>query len=513
MIAGPGSTLWLLGWEIRLSWRALLGNRRSVVRLFAFAFLGAMSLALGFLIALPLRFVSIPVNTTTVVISDAVAAFIFTLMLSQTLAGATDALYSRGDLDLLFSSPLSPRKTLTVRFLAMATTAYASFAALFAPLLAPAALLGHPGWLALLVVLAALALAASATGLAVAVGLFALIGPRRTKVVAQVMAALIGAAVFLTSQIRNVLGGRGMHNASQQMVDLAQHATFRYPPLSDLPLRAALGEPAPLLVLVALGAGLFFGVSGWLSRRFAADASAAKGADASVSRVSRRAVGAFAAGAFAATFRKEVRLLRRDVALISQVLLRVLYLLPTIFLVLREAGGGAQSLALAFAAGVLAFMSGQVASSLTWITVSAEDAPELIAASPAAPTSLRAAKLAAGLAPLVILLVVPLLVLTALTPTVGLAATLGCAASAAAAGMINVWHPVPGKRSEFRRRRSGSVLLGLALAFDSLFIAAATGLFASGQLWGLIPAAVAALILLPMRRSPAQIADALAAGA
>jgi len=72
---------------------------------------------------------------------------------------------------------------------------------------------------------------------------------------------------------------------------------------------------------------------------------------------------------------------------------------------------------------------------------------------------------------------------------------------------------VPGKRSEFRRRRSGSVLLGLALAFDSLFIAVAAGLIAAGQLWGLIPAAIAAVILALMRRSPAQIADALAASA
>ncbi|HTX51323.1 MAG TPA: hypothetical protein VME40_18255, partial [Caulobacteraceae bacterium] len=440
------------------------------------------------------------------------AAFVFTLMLSQTLAGATDALYTRGDLDLLFSSPLSPRKTLTVRFLAMATTVFASFGLLAAPLLVPTALLGHPGWLALLVELAAIALGASATGLALAVGLFALIGPRRTKVVAQVMAAIIGAAVFLTSQIHNLLGGRGFHSAGQQMVDLATHARFRYPPLADLPLRAALGEPAPLLVVVAIGAGLFLGVSGWLSRRFAADASAAKGADVSVSRTSRRTVAAFAAGAFAATFRKEMRLLRRDIALISQVLLRVLYLLPTIFLVLRGASGG-QTVVLPFVAGMLAFMSGQVASSLTWITVSAEDAPELIAASPAAPTSLRGAKLAAGLAPLAVLLAVPLVVLTVLAPTAGLATTLGCAASAGAAGMINVWHPVPGKRSEFRRRRSGSVLLGLALAFDSLFVAGATGLFAAGQLWGLIPAAIAALILVAMRRSPAQIADALAASA
>ena len=39
-------------------------------------------------------------------------AVILTLMLSGTLAGAADTLYERGDLDLLFSSPLAPRKVL-----------------------------------------------------------------------------------------------------------------------------------------------------------------------------------------------------------------------------------------------------------------------------------------------------------------------------------------------------------------------------------------------------------------
>ena len=75
---------------------------------------------------------------------------IFSLMLSQTLAGAADALYARGDLDLLFSSPLDPRKTLTVRFAALAATAFSAFALLALPFLVPLAIFGHWRWLALL---------------------------------------------------------------------------------------------------------------------------------------------------------------------------------------------------------------------------------------------------------------------------------------------------------------------------------------------------------------------------
>jgi DNA-binding CsgD family transcriptional regulator len=46
-----------------------------------------------------------------------------------------------------------------------------------------------------------------------------------------------------------------------------------------------------------------------------------------------------------------------------------------------------------------------------------------------------------------------------------------------------------------------------------VLIAAATALVAMGSLFALIPAALTVLVLFVMRRSPAQIADALAASA
>ena len=60
---------------------------------------------------------------------------------------------------------------------------------------------------------------------------------------------------------------------------------------------------------------------------------------------------------------------------------------------------------------------------------------------------------------------------------------------------------------------TGSLLSGLALMFVSLLIAATTALIAMGSLFALIPAALTVGVLLVMRRSPAQVADALAASA
>ena len=510
MIGRPGTTVWLLSHEIRLAWRGLVGGKRGGRRMVAFAILGLVALAGGMGIAWALRDFEPPVNAVSILMADVIAVLIFTLMLSQTLASGIEALYTRGDLDLLFSSPLDPRKTLTVRFLALAGSAFAAFALIVSPFLAAAAVFGHWRWLAVFPVLGALALAASATGLALAVGLFALIGPRRTRTVAQVLAALIGAMFFMVSQARNLIGGRASTTLFTQVAGAANDPHLRLPAIAGWPLRAMLGEPGPLALVVAAGVAVFFLISTWLSRRFAADAAAAQGADLGGAKAKPGANAVFAGGPFAATFIKEVRLLRRDWALLSQVLLRVLYLIPAAFVLLRNAGSHASFL-LPGGAAALAFLAGQVAGSLTWVTVSAEDAPELIASSPAPIRIVRRAKLAAGMTPLAVILVLPLVALIVIAPLTGVAATLGAAASAGAAGLINLWHQRPGKRSEFRTRRSGSILIGLAQLVVTLMIGGATALAAIASPFALIPAVLAGVALLLMRRSDAQIAEALAA--
>jgi ABC-2 type transport system permease protein len=512
VIGRPGSTLWLLSHEIRLSWRGLIGGRRGKVRLAAFGVLGLAFGVAGVPLALALRDYELPVNPLSILAADFACLVIFTLMLSQTLAGAADALYTRGDLDLLFSSPLNPRMTLTVRFASLAATAFTAFALLMLPFLVPMAIFGHWRWLSALLLLGALALGASGTGLAVSVGLFAVIGPRRTRAVAQILAAIIGAAFFLTSQLRTLLGERST-SLWLQLIGAASDPRLRLPPLASWPIRAALGDPLPLAVMLAAGAGVFFLVTAWLSRRFAADAASAQGADVG-RRVSRGVAGPFTGGVFAATFVKELRLLTRDIALLAQVLLRVLYLLPVTFLLLRSAAGH-EIFALPGGAAAITFMAGQVGASLTWITVSAEEAPELLMCAPASTARVRNAKLVAGLAPLGLLLAVPLAIVTVASPLAGLAATAGAVAAAYAAGLINAWYPTPGKRSDFlRRRRSGSLLTGLAYLFVSALIAGAAALVAAGLVWiALAPAALALAALFVLRRSPARIAEALAAQA
>ncbi|MFL5297090.1 MAG: hypothetical protein ACJ798_11980 [Phenylobacterium sp.] len=513
MTLQAGSTLWLLRHELRLTWRGLLARRSRGRGRFAAIWLSlALPLLLLVVAGLPLGFalrhVRVPIVPIAGLIASAVVVMVFTLMLSQTLAAAVDALYERADLDLLFSSPLKPRRVLTVRFLGVTFSVFALFGIIVTPILLPIAALGHPTWLAALVVLFSVALAASGVGLLLAAGLFRLIGPRRTRTLGQVLAALIGAAFFLAAQARNILGGAKAASTWMVLAQMVRDPKFHVPPGVDWPLRALVGEPVPLLAAVGVGGGVFLLANQVLGARFAADAAAAAGAGTGARRAKARGRVQFASGAFAATLRKELRLLARDPALITQVLLRVLYLIPLGFVLIRQAGQG-QTILLPGSAAALGVMAGQVTASLAWITISAEDAPDLLSCAPAATAVVRQAKVAAAVGPVAVLLLPFLAPLLFLSPWVAVVAMAGCAAQMGMASLLNVWWQRPGKRSEFRRRRQASWFVTLAEILLGLLIAAATGLVAFGTWWGLVPAVLALLGVLLLRRSDEQIAEAL----
>ena len=219
------------------------------------------------------------------------------------------------------------------------------------------------------------------------------------------MAAIIGAAAFLTGQAYNILGRGKSASAWQTMVvaGAAIRGSTRFPGRTFTTGRCApcWASPAePLLAVIAcdgrLGIFLLANQISW-APRFAADAAAAAGVGTGGTRKARAGTRArFSTSVFAATFAKELRLIGRDPALISQVLLRVLYILPLGFVLLRQAGA-AQGYALPGSAGALSMIAGQITGSLAWITISAEDAPDLLSCSPAPIRTLRRAKLAAAI--------------------------------------------------------------------------------------------------------------------
>ena len=495
----PGSTLWLLAHELRLDWRRRTqrrAGRRSALWLSALVPVFLM-VFIGLPLGRALRRYEVVVDPASALLAGLGLAAYFTLMLSQALAAAAETLYQRGDLDLLFSSPVSPRRVITVRFLAIAFSAFSVFGFFTAPPLAVIAMMGHPTWLAAIGVIFALALGATAVAAFMAAGLLRWVGASRTRTVAHILAALIGALFFLLTQLRTMLGGDRTENLSQAVAELAQSPAFRAIPGLDWPLRALLGEPWPLLAVIGVGCALLALAIVGLGPGFAADMANAAGAERPRRR--RQPSRAFVTGAFPAALEKELRLIFRDPTLLTQVLARVLYLLPLGLLALRE-GAGHHREVLAGAAAGLVFMANQVAGSLAWIAISAEEAPELLASAPVTTRLIQRAKIAA-VALVVSTLLAPVLApLIFFAPLAGLAAAAGCAAAVLSASAVNLRWQRPVKRSEFRNRRNTSWFVTLVELGLGLLIATATALFASGNPWGAFPAAVALGCVLEIRR-------------
>jgi len=499
--APPGSILWLLGNELRLSFR---GMKRGGARMWiVIGVLVLLMLVVGGPMAFFLGHVTIGETPAVIMMFDLVLLAVFTLILSQTLSATVIGFFERGDLDLLLSSPLPPRRILTVRALAIAIAPLLWFVGLATILVIPAALAGQFRWLTVYPVLAALGLLASAAGISLAMALFRLIGARRTRAVGQIMAALIGAAFFMTGQLRNMLPDRG-RQLFAGVSGWADSGVFEPSSPLSWPARAVLGDLVPLVVFVGGSALLFAAVVAGLGRRFASDAGLAAGVGAGRSRATGRKVSAraFEGGPDATLIRKELRLLLRDATLLSQVLLRLLYVIPLGFAVIRGASRqqpGADALGSAQLIGltvVLVFMAGQLAGSLAWITVSAEDAPELLACAPVDGGRVRRAKLAAAMIPVAVLLGPLLLVLIGLSPWVGVCALAGAAGSSVSAGLINLWFEKPASRKTFRGRRTGSVIGSVIEVLVGMGWGATAGLASAGWYWALAPLAITVGLLV-----------------
>src|SRR2546421_7719368 len=129
------------------------------------------------------------------------------LMLSQALEAVTRAFYARGDLDLILSSSASAERLFAVRIGTMAAGIAAMSLALAAPAINVLAWLGGAHWLAAYGVVMAMAMAAVAISGMLTIALFRAIGAKRTRLVAQIVAAGIGAGFFLGVPPVAVLSG------------------------------------------------------------------------------------------------------------------------------------------------------------------------------------------------------------------------------------------------------------------------------------------------------------------
>jgi ABC-2 type transport system permease protein len=459
----PGSFLWLVQHDLRLGFlrlQSMFGNRRPVV--IALVVVGV--LVVFHLLAWPVAqwaFGSQAPASPDVAHPGLALSVLFLLpwLVSQALTQLTRALYTRGDLDLLLASPVSPRAVVSARALAVAVECLLSVGLFVFPMANVTAILGGPRWLAIYPTLAATALLATAIGLGITVALFALLGPRRTRMVSQVLATLIASVFILSTQIVNVLPAQTRLELIASFSDPQPGSLLHHEGPLWLPVRAALADPLALAGWLAVGIGAFGLAAIWLGPSFLASALRAAGVEAQPGRRRTGRLRRFRPGVGGTLRRKEWRLLLREPYLASQLLLQVIYTLPVSVVIWRSQGAGG-SLAMAVVPSIVVIAS-QISASLAWLSVSSEDAPDFLATAPVSAAEVQRHKLESVILPMAVLILPPVIALGIYEPWAAPLALIFATAAASSTAILNFWHPMPGKRASVMRRHAQSKIVAV----------------------------------------------------
>src|SRR5262249_8550991 len=235
---------------------------------------------------------------------------------------------------------------------------------------------GGARWLAAFVVVIAIGLSAAAIAIAVTLILFRVIGPSRTRLVAQILAAVVGAGFVIALQVAAILS----YGTLSRFAVLTSDAAAGFAPDADSliwwPARAPLGDTEALLLLLSGSLVMLGAVMAIFSPRFA-DTAIGVSAGGASARAGQRANPFRNGSRQQALRRKEFVLLKRDPWLMSQSLMQLLYLVPPALLLWRSFSDN--SAAIMLGAPVMVMAAGQLAGGLAWLTISGEDAADLIA--------------------------------------------------------------------------------------------------------------------------------------
>lgn len=488
---------WFARHEIRLAWREWLAmmtggrgkRKRAIIGLIVFA--AIMHLPAWAVIG---RFADLepPLDKPTLIVITATIFLAWALMLSQAIESVTRVFYARADLDLIMSSPAPLINVFSVRIAAIALSVTGMALLLSTPFVDVLVLGGGVRWLSAFGVVAAIGLSAAAVAIAITVMLFRLIGPARTRLVAQILAAIIGAGFVIALQVAAILS----YGTLSRFTVLTSDAAAAYAPGPGSPLwwpaRAATGDGEVLALLVAFSLVLLGGVMAIFSPKFA-DTVAHVSATSMTTRRAPR-VSAFRGRSRQQALRaKEFLLLRRDPWLVSQSLMQLLYLVPPALMLWRSFSDS--SAAIVLITPVIVMAAGQLAGGLAWLTISGEDAADLVATAPLPPQRIIRAKIEVVLLVIAAIFAPLIAALAFASVTQALITALGVLIATTSAAAIQLWFRVQAKRSQFRRRQTSSRLATFAEAFCSIGWAATAALAVSIPLAAVISGAMTAAIL------------------
>src|SRR2546421_1090040 len=290
----PGSLTWFANHELRLAWRDWLGmmtagrrGRQRIVAVALTAFIVFAHVLAWYFVA---RYVDVGTepDKPALVVITATVLLSWSLLMSQAMESVTRAFYARSDLDLILSSPTAARKIFAVRIGAMALSVILMAALLGAPIINVAIARGGLRWLGPYGVVIAMGATSAACAVAFTVALLRALGPKRTRLAAQIVAAVIAAVFIIGLQVAAILS----HGTLSRMVFLESDTLVALVPDIDSyvwwPARAALGDLTALTVVLGSSLALLGGAIVAFSARFGDHAIAASSVAATGARQAAR---------------------------------------------------------------------------------------------------------------------------------------------------------------------------------------------------------------------------------
>jgi ABC-2 type transport system permease protein len=493
----PGTAVWFARHESRLAWRDWLSMitagrrerlRRVVIAILVFAVF--MHFVAYWMVG---RYADAPVDTSMLVTITASILLSWLLMISQAMESMTRAFYARSDLDLILASPVAAQRLFAVRIGTVAISVAMMAIPLAAPFIDILIVRGGLRWMGAYGLIVAMGAAAAAFAVGFTVALFRIIGPKRTRLVAQVVAAVIGAAFVIGLQVAAILS----YGTISRVSVLQSSAVLTHAPdfgsIVWWPARAAMGDWISLIGVLAVSFALLVAAIALVSPRFGEYATAAAGAAASSVSQSGGQSAFKKTSPRRALRRKEWTLLRRDPWLVSQTFMQMLYLIPPAVLLWRsfDDGNGAYNLLVP----VLVMAAGQLAGGLAWLAISGEDAPDLVATAPVPASFILRAKVEAVLGVIAVVFAPMVAVLAMLSPWHALIASGGIIIATTAATAIQLWFRSQAKRSQFRRRQVSSRVATFTEAFSSIGWAATAAVASVSLVLAIAPALIALLVV------------------
>lgn len=489
---------WFARHEIRLAWREWLammtaGRRgRKRVAIIGLVIFAALMHLPAYAVIGRYADLQAPLDKSALIVITATIFLAWALMLSQAIESVTRVFYARADLDLIMSSPVRLAEVFSIRLAAIALAVTAMALLFSTPFIDVLVIGGGVRWLAAYGVVAAIGVSAAAVAIAVTILLFRTIGPSRTRLVAQILAAIIGAGFVIALQVAAILS----YGTLSRFAILTSDTAAAFAPDKDSiiwwPARAVLGDGEALLLLLALGLVLLGAVMATFSARFAETAARASANSAPVHHSSRAR--AFRSGSRQQALRwKEFTLLRRDPWLVSQSLMQLLYLVPPALMLWRSFSDS--SVAIVLITPIVVMAAGQLAGGLAWLTISGEDAPDLVATAPLPSSRVIRAKIEVVLIAIGALFAPLVAALLFASPLQAAVTAVGVTIAAASATAIQLWFRVQARRSQFRRRQTSSRLATFAEAFSSIGWAATAALVLAIPIAALVSGLLTAAIL------------------